>query len=329
MGPARMTPRVSVVVPVRNRRALLRDLLDALAGQTESDHEVIVVDDGSSDGSGEEAELDIRQGRPVIVVRTDGVGAVAARCAGVKAARADLLAFTDSDCRPHRDWLAAGVAALDRGADVVQGRTVPTRPVRPLERAVQVPAEDGIYATCNVFYRRAAYDRAGGFDQHAGDRLGFRPGRQLRGLGFGEDTLLGWRVRRNGTAAFAADAIVEHAVFEMNLRDSARRAWTAGAFPALVREVPELRSTLLRHGVVLGSGSRVALHAAVAALALRRPGATIVAGAAWAGARVARVVRAEPSWRRRVVVAPADLALDVVAAVALVAGSFRARTVVL
>ena len=50
-----MTPSVSVIVPVRNRHALLRRLLDALAVQTYTDFEVLVVDDGSSDGTLQEA----------------------------------------------------------------------------------------------------------------------------------------------------------------------------------------------------------------------------------------------------------------------------------
>src|SRR5579884_3101587 len=89
-------PAVSVVVPVRNRRDLLRRCLDALAAQTFADHEVIVVDDGSTDGAGDEARRDACAGRPVRLLRTPSVGAVAARAAGVRAARGPVLAFTDS-----------------------------------------------------------------------------------------------------------------------------------------------------------------------------------------------------------------------------------------
>ena len=320
-------PRVSVVVPVRDRRALLRRLLDALARQTATDHEVVVVDDHSRDGPEEEVVADARAGRCVRLVRNPGTGAVAARRAGVDAAVAPLLAFTDSDCVPEPGWLAAGLARLEAGADVVQGVTRPLRRPRPLERTVAVDRDDGLYATCNVFYRRTAYDAAGGFDLDAEVRLGFRPGSRLRDLGLGEDTLLGWRVRRAGTAAFAPDAVVHHHVFEPDLVESLRRAWTAGAFPSLVREVPELRDTLLADRVILGDPARLSLH--VAALALvggrRRLGAAALAG--WAVGR-ARQVQAT-SWQRKAASLPALLAIDAVATAALVAGSVRARTVVL
>src|SRR5205823_190465 len=104
--------RVSVVVPVRNRRALLRQLLDALAAQTYRDYEVIVVDDGSTDGARDEVAADAAAGRNARLVSNTGSGAVAGRCAGVARSTAEYLAFTDSDCFPHPGWLAAGVAAL-------------------------------------------------------------------------------------------------------------------------------------------------------------------------------------------------------------------------
>ena len=338
-------PRVSVVVPVRNRRELLRRLLDALAQQTLTDHEVVVVDDDSSDGSGEEAERDAARGRPVRLVRNRlpggagalGGGAVAARRAGVAAARAELLAFTDSDCVPCPGWLAAGVEALEGGADLVQGRTIPQRWARPLERTLTVEREDGLYATCNVFYRRQAYEAAGGFDPDASRRLGFRPGAALAGLGFGEDTLLGWRVRRTPGArtAFAPDALVSHHVFAADATESLRRAWQTGGFPALVREVPELRDTLLVDRYLAGGRSRLLLYLGALGWATapfrsaHRWSAGLCPLALWGLARAESLRRGEPSWRRRLRVLPVDLAAEAVTAAALVGGSLRSRTVVL
>lgn len=317
-------PRVSVVVPVRNRRSLLRVTLDALAAQTFRDFEVIVVDDGSDDGSDEEALADEASGRPVRLVRGHGRGAVPARQAGIAASRGEILAFTDSDCRPDPEWLEQGVAAIDRGADVVQGLTRPARRPRPLERTVWSLRDDGLFATCNVFYRRSAYDAAGGFDTTAGDALGFRPGASLRGLGFGEDTLLGWRVRRSGRAAFAPDAIVEHHVFGVDVADSLRRAWTVGAFAELFRAVPELadhmgpefrRLARRRAPLYLGVVAGIAGQRRVAAVALT----------AFTVDRWIRLTRFEPSLARRLKVLPVDLAVEAVSATSLLVGSARAR----
>jgi hypothetical protein len=329
-GDGAAAPSVSVVVPVRDRRALLRDLLDALAAQTLTDHEVIVVDDGSTDGSGEEARADADAGRPVRLVRTPGVGAYAARQRGVVVARAPYLAFTDSDCVPSPTWLERGVAALDAGADVVAGLTLPERPAGPLERTM-ASGPEGLYPTCNVFYRRAAFSAAGGFDLTAGDRFGFRRHSTARRMGFGEDTLLAWRVRRNGgRAVHVPEALVTHRVLPGEPADLLRRAVMMHAFPALVREVPELADgPLVRHRVVLTGGRRLPLHAALAAAALRR---WRVAGLAlgWWAAATWRDLRPRPGRRREKLAAmPALLALEAAAAVALATGSLRFRRVLL
>jgi glycosyltransferase involved in cell wall biosynthesis len=319
-------PRVSVIVPTRNRRTLLRELLDALDRQTVAEREVIVVDDGSTDGSAEEVETDVRAGRPVRLVRTEGIGAVGARLKGVAEAQAPLLAFTDDDCVPHPDWLAAGVDALERGADVVQGLTRPQRKPLPLDRTIMVDRHDGLYNTCNVFYRRAAYDAAGGFEPAAEGALGFRPDRAAQHLGFGEDALLGWRVRRAGQAEFAPDAVVEHHVFPPDLADVVRRAWMSGAFPALVREIPELRETALAHRYFLGT-TRLPLYAAIVLAASGRRRLALGCSAAWVWNHL-KGMRGV-SGRRRAAGLPGELLVDATIGAALVTGSVRARRLVL
>jgi hypothetical protein len=329
MGAARILtekPRVSVIVPTRNRRALLRGLLEALANQSFDDFEVIVVDDGSADGSPDEVAESARAGAPVRLVQGGGNGAVAARLAGVHEARGDYLAFTDDDCVPQEHWLAAGVAALDAGADVVQGVTRPHGAVRPLDRTIWVERHDGLYNTCNVFYRRTAYERVGGFQAEAGAALRFRPGVRAKNLGFGEDALLGWRVRRSGRAAFAPDAVVEHHVFPPDIRDSVRRAWMTGAFPALVGEIPELRETALAHRFFLGT-SRVPLYAAAALAATGRRRWAAACLGVWIARHARGMGRVSP--KRFAAGLPGELALDGTIAAALVTGSVRARRLVL
>jgi hypothetical protein len=251
---------------------------------------------------------------------------VAAREAGVAAARGSILAFTDSDCLPEATWLAAGVAAIDAGADAVQGHTRSARRRGLLERSLWV-VDHGLYPTCNMFYRRGAFDDAGGFDAAGGERLGFRPGSRAQGLGFGEDTLLGWRVRRAGVVAYASDAVVRHEVLPFDPRDHVSRTVQAAAFPALVREIPELRRTFLVGGVFLGPSRPPLWAAAVALVAGRRRLAAALAGV-WL-ARLWQGTRSEPELQRRVKALPVLAATDVVTAGALAVGSVRARTPVL
>jgi glycosyltransferase involved in cell wall biosynthesis len=322
-------PKLSVIVPVRDRRALLTELLDALAVQTYADFEVVVVDDHSTDGTPDAARAAAANGLPVRVVTNEGRGAYAGRRTGVANSTAPWLAFTDSDCVPEPDWLKAGVAALESGADVVNGATQPTRPPAPLERTM-ASGEEGLYPTCNVFYRRSAYEAAGGFDAHAADRFGFGEGTVARQMGFGEDTLLGWRVRREGRAVYAPDAVVRHQVLPADLPDTWRRTWMMVAFPALFKEVPELRAgPLCRHGVFLNTPGRYPLYGVVVATALRRRAPAIVAAGWWAVAR-ARQLRGQPGTRAEKLAAlPVQLGLDVVTTAALLVGSARSRTIVL
>lgn len=317
-------PVVSVIVPTRNRAASLRRLLDAIASQSLADFELIVVDDGSSDTT-PSVLCELSDAR-VRSLRTEGVGAVQARCIGVADATGQILAFTDDDCVPDADWLRRGVDAITAGADVVQGRTEPERPATALERTLSHSATDGLFPTCNVFYRRSAYDRQGGFDRFAKDRLGFRPDDRARRLGFGEDTLLGWAVARAGTAAAAPEALVRHEVVRPPLADLFSRAWMAGAFPRLVREVPELRETLVTKRFVLGrADARLGVYGTAVALLASTP-LGIAAAAWWVLARARRIRSRPGALTDRVAGLPVQLALDVTTSVALVIGSVRART---
>jgi glycosyltransferase involved in cell wall biosynthesis len=321
--------RVAVVVPVRNRRDLLRRTLDALDGQDFSDFEVVVVDDGSDDGSDEEACARPVAGRPVRLLRTGGVGAVRARLAAIEATDAPVLAFTDSDCEPVPGWLSAAMRHVDEGTALVHGLTLPARPTRPLERSVTERAF-GLFPTCNLVVTREAYERAGGFDPATGTRWGFRLTGRAKGLGFGEDTLLGWAVARHAPSAYEEAMLVRHHVFPPDLRESFSRAWQCGAFPAMVREVPELRETVMRRGVLWGRRSRVPAYVtAVAAMTGRRQLVGLALGW-WVLHRYRYTLRhSELPAMEKLRTLPVQVALDAVQATAMAAGSVRARRIVL
>lgn len=323
-------PRVSVVVPVRNRRDLLARMLDGLEAQTFRDFEVLVVDDGSTDGCGDEARSRLLRELDVRVLDSGGLGAVEARRIGVDGAGGEILAFTDSDCVPRPGWIEAGVKALDAGADVVKGATHPQRwPLAPFERSV-ASFDEGLYPTCNMFYRRGVYDRFGGFDGAAGESLGFRVDRRARGLGFGEDTLLAWRARRGGARVhYEEAAAVDHHVFAPDIADTFRRVAVLGAFPALLRELPELEPQLLRHGVFFGERSRAPLYLTLVCLVTARRRAATAALAWWATHRALELRQAQVGRWRKLALIPAEMALDVATAGALVTGSARARKLVL
>ena len=115
-------PLLSVVVPAWGTEAYLDACLASVLGSTHSHLEVVVVDDGSPDASGEVAEAWARRDRRVRVLHVDNGGLGAARNVGVVHATGELLAFCDSDDTVPREAYAAMVAALKRsGSDFVTG----------------------------------------------------------------------------------------------------------------------------------------------------------------------------------------------------------------
>jgi GT2 family glycosyltransferase len=101
---------VSVVIPTCNEGAELRRTVESILRTTRHPrYEVVVVDDGSSDGSC--AGLP-GLGGPVRTLRTEGIGVARARNAGALDARGEYLVFLDAHCRVSANWLERFVAAL-------------------------------------------------------------------------------------------------------------------------------------------------------------------------------------------------------------------------
>jgi GT2 family glycosyltransferase len=127
-------PRVTVIVPTRDRPESLERTLDALARQTLGDSvEVLVVQDGGHDVHGP-----LVAGSPhARVIRQDPAGPGAARNRGAREARAGVLCFTDDDCEPAADWAERLEAALE-DADAVVGATVNADPSSRVSAASQL-----------------------------------------------------------------------------------------------------------------------------------------------------------------------------------------------
>lgn len=124
-------------MPTRDRPASLERCLTALSRQTAAERlEIIVVDDGSAARADVEAVVGRCAGARL--VRLEGCGPAAARNAGARRARGDILCFTDDDCVPEEHW-AETLAAAAGSADVVGGATVGTG--RPLAEAAELIAQ--------------------------------------------------------------------------------------------------------------------------------------------------------------------------------------------
>lgn len=195
--------QVSVVIPTWNRRDQVRRLLDALAHQTHpmSEFEVVVVVDGSTDGT-EEMLAKLETPYPLRVVRQANAGLPAARNAGIAAARGDFLVFIDDDIIPDPGLVAAHTRTMREGDGVASIGAIPTAVPDDADWFARYYAEElnGHFerlssrsrplewTDCyggNLGVPRAVVDRIGGF---AGD------------VGRGEDIEFGYRLVEAGVS---------------------------------------------------------------------------------------------------------------------------------
>jgi glycosyltransferase involved in cell wall biosynthesis len=174
---------ISVVVCTRDRAESLRRTLLSLHAMTTPPGlawEVVVVDNGSRDDTRAVAEATARTtGLALRYVPEPEPGLSRARNAGVRAARGELIAFTDDDCRVDPGWLAAIDAEFgaDAGLAVLGGRVELNDPrdrpvaVRPHRERVEVSSLAGIATFmigCNMTCRRRLFDEIGFFDVRLG-----------------------------------------------------------------------------------------------------------------------------------------------------------------
>jgi len=110
--------RISTVIPAYNRADLIGETLRSVLSQTRPPAEVIVVDDGSTDGT---ADAVAAFGSAVTLVRQANAGAGAARNAGFARTSGDIIHFMDSDDLSSPNHYAVQAAAIEAGADLVYG----------------------------------------------------------------------------------------------------------------------------------------------------------------------------------------------------------------
>lgn len=321
-------PAVSIVVPTRDRAALVGRLVDALAAQSDAPaFEVVVVDDGSRDYTADDMERRAASCPfDLVVLRSAAAtGPGGARNRGWRVARADRVLFTDDDCVPSPSWVAALAAGLD-GDDVVVGRTKPPADqlglIGPFSSYLDM-GHDGRFSTCNVGYRRSVLEHLGGFDEAR-----FR-------YPNGEDTDLGLRATRAGYKdGFVEGAIVWHDVHPSDFRSYFRRIRRLDGVVALVARHPEARG-LMNAGWFLRSVDKAVLivwAALLTAVARPRrilPRVLLVAAAAVYAWQFDRSYYRPRSTRERLQCLPLAFIGDTWAVAVMARSSWRWRTVLL
>jgi glycosyltransferase involved in cell wall biosynthesis len=197
---------LTIIIPVYNGRAYIRQALEALADAKRPADEVLVVDDGSTDGSGELAQS---LGAQVLRLPDGPRGPARARNRGAAQASGDLLLFLDADVAVHRDTLARveayfreqpDIAALFGSYDAQPSPGYVSRFKNLLHHVTHqtsVREASTFWAGCGAI-RRETFLALGGFDE----------GYMNPAV---EDIELGMRLKQNGYRVFLApDVQVTH-----------------------------------------------------------------------------------------------------------------------
>jgi len=179
---------LSVIVPVYNGEAHLARALESVLSQSPASMEIIVVDDGSTDGS---AEVAARFRPRVDCIRQGNTGPAAARNAGLERARGEFLGFIDADDIWPSGKVDAQLGALTKNDQLgaILGRTRCILPDGSLDAPRFL-----MHLGCGL-YRRAAFQVAGPFDPE---------------LRFSEDIDWFTRAREAGIAMEMADDVTLH-----------------------------------------------------------------------------------------------------------------------
>jgi cellulose synthase/poly-beta-1,6-N-acetylglucosamine synthase-like glycosyltransferase len=222
-------PRVSVVIPTYNAEKTIGPLLDSLLNLDYPDYEVVVVNDGSRDGT-----KAIVQRYPVRLIDQPNLGASAARDAGLRAATGEIIAYTDSDVAVTPKWLRRLVEPLqDPGIGATTGRTVFLRNetctswVRSMDierRNARRNEFTRVANGPNSAFRTDVLHEVGGFDPH---------------WYHAEDTEVSYRVWQKGyRIRYVPEAVVHH-VPEDDWRDFLRKRYRdAKAFTRMLAKYP-------------------------------------------------------------------------------------------
>ena len=242
------TPDLAIVVPTKNRKATLLQMLDRLATSTPGEGvELIVVDDGSTDSSAEAVgRLTFPKGWRVEVVRRSPSGPASARNAGASVAKSSVLLFLGDDSMPTQGLVEGHIRFHRDSPERERALLGLVEPCPPLDKqALQVwlhrsGAQFGygnlrpgiVTPTCfwtsNVSLKRSLFEEAGGFDEsfpHAAC----------------EDMELGLRLGRHGMELTYSDQVVAEHFHPTNLALTLIRMRRIGlSYRRLVELAPEM-----------------------------------------------------------------------------------------
>ena len=236
-----MSPRVGVVVPCKDEVATIGICLQSLRAQVPAIDTIIVIDNGSTDGSRELAESLADQ-----VVDLPGVAISTLRNTGAALlGDVDVIGFVDADCEVAPGWLAAGLRGLD-DVDMVGSRTLaevdaPWVAARWAAIEKERAHDESFLWSQHLLVRRASFEQLKGFDE---------------AMPTGEDADLSARLRQaGGSISLRDDMVVRHHGFPKTLPRFVRRErWHTSTPGWFGRMAPKSRALVVLATAWVGVG---------------------------------------------------------------------------
>jgi len=220
-----MKPKISVVIPAHNRPDFLENTIKALLAQSLKEFELLVVG-----YKGNETIPRVRKkfsDKRIRFFRISSRFPDKKRNFGIRKARAGIVAFTDDDCLPEKDWLKNMYAAFgkDKALAGIEGLTWNDN--KRLYFHATENLAGGKYPACNYAFRKKWLEKVGGFDE---DYNFFR-----------EDTDLAFKVlKKGGRVEFRRDVRVFHPPRKLKLYQPARELKYLKGDVRLFKKFPKL-----------------------------------------------------------------------------------------
>ena len=208
---------ISVIIPCHNQAQYLRAAMESVLVQIRGDHEIVVVNDGSTDGTSDVVNSVIAEnpGRDIRLVEQDQAGLSAARNAGIASCDSEYILPLDADDFLNPTYLAQSVVLLENGsADIVASGRLNFGMACAL--VMQHEIDPNLLAVANVVpycsvYRRACWKKVGGYPVNY-PRMGYEDWEfwlkcAIAGFRFStvSEVLWNYRVRENSMASGAVE----------------------------------------------------------------------------------------------------------------------------
>jgi len=206
-------PRISVIMPVYNTEAYLKEAVDSILGQTYTNFELIAINDGSKDGSAAILDHYARIDKRMHVIHQENAGLVKTLNRGLALAKGEFIARMDADdvsfprrfelqleafdANPDAVLVAGGFEIIDEESEFLYREVIAAND-RDIKRSMLLrnPIAHG-----SVMFRKSASDKVGGYSDACGPTEDFELWSRLSLLGtfIGlEQTIFRWRVNRKG-----------------------------------------------------------------------------------------------------------------------------------